>query len=157
MLLERLMSKESASDLTVVESQLRGKTLQVYWYLISSSNRSAGVREIQRSLHLSSPSVAFHHLEKLQNLGLVTKKGTGEYVLEEEVKVGLLRFFMRVGRFLVPRYLFYSVWLSTMLITYLILYGVTGSIHNFFALTFGVIGCFLLWFETIRLWREKPF
>jgi predicted DNA-binding transcriptional regulator len=157
MLLERLMSKESASDLTVVESQLRGKTLQVYWYLISSSSRSAGVREIQRSLHLSSPSVAFHHLEKLQNLGLVAKKGTGEYVLEEEVKVGLLRFFMRVGRFLVPRYLFYSVWLSTMLITYLILYGVTGSVHNFFALTFGIVACFLLWFETIRLWREKPF
>jgi hypothetical protein len=101
--------------------------------------------------------VAVHHLGKLQNLGLVTKKGTGEYVLLGEVKVGLLKFFTKVGRFLVPRYLFYSVWLSTMLFTYLLLYGITGSPHNFFALIFGVIGCSVLWLETIRLWREKPF
>ncbi|MDH5451049.1 MAG: hypothetical protein OEX77_09190, partial [Candidatus Bathyarchaeota archaeon] len=102
------MSSEPASDLAIIESQLKGKTLQVYWYLLRSSNHSAGVREIQRSLRFSSPSIAVHHLQKLQNLGLVTKKGTGEYVLVEEVKVGLLRFFTRVGRFLVPRYLFYS-------------------------------------------------
>jgi predicted DNA-binding transcriptional regulator len=151
------MSSEPASDLAIIESQLKGKTLQVYWYLLGSSSQSAGVREIQRSLRFSSPSVAVHHLQKLQNLGLVTKKGTGEYVLVEEVKVGLLRFFTRVGRFLIPRYLFYSAWLSTMLITYLLLYGVTGSIHNFFVLTFGILGCSILWYETIRLWREKPF
>jgi len=151
------MSREPTSDLSVIESQLKGKTIQVYWYLIRSSNHSAGVREIQRSLHFSSPSIAVHHLGKLQDLGLVTKKRTGEYVLKEEVKVGLLRFFTRVGRFLVPRYLFYSVWLTTMLITYILFYGLTGSVHNFFALAFGVIGCSVLWFETIRLWREKPF
>jgi len=151
------MSSESASDLTIIESQLKGKTLQVYWYLLRSVNHSAGVREIQRSLRFSSPSIAVHHLQKLQNLGLVAKKGTGEYILVEEVKVGLLRFFTRVGRFLVPRYLFYSVWLSTMLVTYLLLYGVTGSIHNFFALIFAILGCSVLWLETIRLWREKPF
>lgn len=151
------MSSEYPSDLAIIESQLKGKTLQVYWYLLGAPSHSAGVREIQRSLSFSSPSIAVHHLDKLQNLGLVTKKGTGEYVLTEEVKVGLLRFFTRVGRFLVPRYLFYSVWLSTMLFTYLLLYGVTGGLHNFFALVFGIVGCSVLWFETIRLWREKPF
>lgn len=151
------MSSDSISDLAIIESQLKGKTLQVYWYLLGSSSHSAGVREIQRSLRFSSPSVALHHLEKLQGLGLVTKKGTGEYVLEEEVKIGLLRFFTRVGRFLVPRYLFYSVWVSTMLVTYVLFYGVTASVHNFFALIFGLVGCTVLWFETIRLWREKPF
>ncbi len=151
------MPEESVSDLAIIESQLKGKTLQVYWYLLKSSTHSAGVRETQRSLRFSSPSVALHHLEKLLNYGLVTKKATGEYVLTDEVKVGLLRFFTRLGRFLVPRYLFYSVWLSTMLITYLLFYGVTGGIHNFFALIFGVVGCSILWFETMRLWREKPF
>jgi hypothetical protein len=151
------MSNDHLPSLAVVESQLRGKTLQVYWYLLGAAARSAGVREIQRSLHFSSPSIALHHLEKLQNLGLVTKKATGEYILKEEVKVGLLRFFTRVGRFHVPRYLFYSVWLSTMLFTYLLIYGITGGVHNFFALTFGGVGCLILWMETIRLWREKPF
>ncbi|UCE96150.1 MAG: helix-turn-helix transcriptional regulator [Candidatus Bathyarchaeota archaeon] len=151
------MSSKPFSDLAIIESQLKGKTLQVYWYLLRSSRHEAGVREIQRSLGFSSPSIAVHHLDKLQNLGLVTKRGTGGYVLVDEVKVGLLRFFTRVGHFLVPRYLFYSVWLSTMFITYLLLYGVTGSTHNFFALIFGLISCSALWFETIRLWREKPF
>ncbi len=151
------MSHESRSDLAVIESKLKGKTLRVYWYLLRATNHSAGVREIQRSLRFSSPSIAFHHLDKLQTLGLVTKKATGDYVLTEEVKVGLLRFFTRIGRFLVPRYLFYSVWLSTMLVTYVFLYGFTGSVHNFFALTFGLVGCAVLWFETFKLWREKPF
>ena len=151
------MTKRSISNLAIIESRLKGKTLQVYWYLLRSSNHSSGVREIQRSLHFSSPSIAVHHLAKLQDLGLVEKKGTGEYVLVEKVKVGILRLFANVGRFMVPRYLFYSVWLSTMVAAYLVLYGMTGGTHNFYALLFGFLGSLILWIETIKLWREKPF
>ncbi len=151
------MSNLSSSDLAVVESQLRGKTLLVYWYLLRSPTSTVGVREIQRSLGFSSPSVAAHHLDKLLTLELVEKTATGEYFLAQEVKVGLLRFFTRLGRFLIPRYLFYSLWLSTMFITYLILYWPTGSIHNIAAILFGSVANLVLWFETIRLWREKPF
>jgi len=151
------MSDISSSDLAVIESQLKGKTLQIYWYLIRSPSSRVGVREIRRSLGLSSPSVAAHHLEKLLSLGLVEKSMTGEYFLRQEVKVGLLRFFTRLGRFLVPRYLFYSLWLSTMFVIYLALYWPTGSIHNIAAILFGSVASFILWFETVRLWREKPF
>lgn len=152
-----LMSNVSKSDLAVIESQLKGKTLLVYWYMLRSPSSTVGVREIQRSLDFSSPSVAAHHLDKLLSLGLIDKSRTGEYSLAQEVKVGLLRFFTRLGRFLVPRYLFYSVWLSTMLIFYVAFYGLTGSIHNIAALIFGFTSSFILWFETVRLWREKPF
>ncbi len=151
------MSDVSQSDLAVIESQLKGKTLLVYWYMLRSPSSAVGVREIQRSLGFSSPSVASHHLDKLLSLGLIDKSMTGEYSLAQEVRVGLLRFFTRLGHFLVPRYLFYSVWLSTMLIFYLAFYGLTGSIHNVAALIFGLTSSFVLWFETIRLWREKPF
>jgi len=151
------MSGISSSDLAVIESQLKGKTLLVYWYLLRSPSSRVGVREIQRSLSLSSPSVAAHHLEKLLSLGLVEKSMTGEYFLAQEVKVGLLRFFTRLGRFLVPRYLFYSLWLSTMFVIYLALYWPTGSIHNIAAILFGSVANLILWFETVRLWREKPF
>ncbi|MFQ6064473.1 MAG: hypothetical protein ACE5L6_03260 [Candidatus Bathyarchaeia archaeon] len=145
------------SDSMVVESKLRGKTLLVYWYLLGASSPRVGVREVQRSLGFSSPSVAAHHLNKLLSLGLVDKSRTGEYFLVEEVNVGILRFFTRLGRFLVPRYLFYSIFFSTMLVIYLIFYGWYGSIHNVAAITFGSLGCLILWFETVRLWREKPF
>jgi predicted DNA-binding transcriptional regulator len=152
------MSKNPVKlDLAVVESQLKGKTLLVYWHMLRSPHTTFGVREIQRSLGFSSPSVAAHHLDKLLELGLIDKTGTGEYFLAQEVKVGLLRFFTRLGRFLVPRYLFYSVWFSTMLTIYVLFYGHTLSIHNIIALIFGSAATVILWVETIRLWKEKPF
>ena len=144
-------------DLTQVESELKGKTLLVYWYMLRTPTSDVGVREIQRALRFSSPSIAAHHLEKLMALGLVDKKGTGEYYLTQEIKIGLLKFFTRLGRYMIPRYLFYSVFFSTMLIVYVVLYGRTGSLHNIAALVFGSAATIILWFETIRIWREKPF
>lgn len=152
------MSKSSReSDLAFLESELKGKTLLVYWHLLKSPGLKVGVREIQRKLGFSSPSVAVYHLDKLMSLGLVEKTITSEYVLVSEVKTGLLRFFTRLGRFLIPRYLFYSVWFTTMLISYIIFYGQSFSIHNIVALIFGFSASSILWFETMRLWREKPF
>jgi hypothetical protein len=140
-----------------IESRLKGKTLLVYWFILKSPNSPVGVRETQRALGFSSPSVAAHHLDKLLSLGLVEKTLRGEYFLTREVKVGVLRFFARLGRFMIPRYLFYSVWFSTMLFVYLVLYGHSGGIHNLVAIIFGVSACLILWFETIRLWKERPF
>jgi hypothetical protein len=144
-------------DLAFLESELKGKTLLVYWYLLQQPTHTVGVREVQRSLNFSSPSIAVHHLQKLENLGLIEKKGTGEYVLEEEVKVGILRFFTRMGSFLVPRYLFYSVLFSTMLATYLFASFISQVLPSFYALAFGVIALIIFWIETIRLWRARPF
>ena len=152
------MSKPSREfDLALLESELKGKTLLVYWHLLKSSGSKVGVREVQRKLGFSSPSVAVYHLDKLMSLGLVEKTVTGEYVLISEVKTGLLRFFTRLGRFLVPRYLFYSVWFTTMLISYIIFYGQSLCVHNTVALIFGLSASSILWFETVRVLREKPF
>ena len=156
------MSDPSSSDLVVIESQLKGRTLQIYWYLLRNPSSSVGVREVQRSLGLSSPSVAAHHLKKLLSLGLVEKTVRGEYLLNQEIKVGLIKFFSRMGRFLVPRHLFYAIWLSTMFAIYIVVYNVilyqpTYSVHNIAAIIFGVIANIVLWVETVRLWREKPF
>jgi len=155
--MKSMSESKPPSELAQIESELKGKTLQIYWYMLRSPGSHVGVREIQRTLHLSSPSVASHHLEKLVSLGLVDKTRTGEYYITQEVKVGLLRFFTRLGRFLVPRYLFYSVWFTTMLITYFIFYQPNGSIHNLVAMIFGTLASLILWLETIRLWRQKPF
>lgn len=143
-------------NLAFLESELKGKTLLVYWYLLQQPNHMVGVREVQRALGFSSPSIAVHHLEKLQELGLVNKKGTGEYVLEEEVKVGILRFFTRMGRFLVPRYLFYSVFFSTMLTAYLAICIISQIAPSFYTIMFGLIATVILWVETVRLWRARP-
>jgi hypothetical protein len=98
-----------------------------------------------------------HHLEKLQDLGLITKKATGEYVLKGEVKVGILKFFTRMGRFLVPRYLFYTILFVTMLTAYLALCFFGNFVPSFYAIMFGLIGTIIFLVETFRLWRAKPF
>lgn len=154
----QFMSKPpSEPNLAFLESALKGKTLLVYWYLLQQPTHEVGVREVQRALGFSSPSIAMHHLEKLQDLNLVRKKGTGEYALEEEVKVGILKFFTRMGRYLVPRYLFYSVLFSTMLTAYLALCILGLIAPNFYAIVFCSVAALIFWVETFRLWRAKPF
>ena len=148
---------EEKIDAQTIERELTGKTLQVYWYLVEKPTRATGPRELQRALNFSSPSIAVHHLEKLQKLGLVDKTELGEYVLKEEVKVGILPLFVHTGRFLVPRYFFYSVLSSTMLLGYLILSVFANVPLNPYAALLGSVPTAIFWVETVRLWRRKPF
>lgn len=143
-------------DLSQAESELRGTTLRVYWYLFKKG-RSAGVREVQRALGMSSPSTALHHLDKLRELGLVEKDSLGQYVMMNEVKVGVARFFTRLGTLVLPRYLFYAAFFSTSLLIYLYREGVGGSVHSIMAIIFGLSGAVMSWYETMRIWLERFF
>lgn len=148
----------TANDLSHIEAELKGKTLLVYWRFLRRGGESIGTRAIQRDLNLSSPSVAFHHLEKLRRLGLLDKNQVGEYRLVGEVKIGLLKFFVRWGRIMLPRYFFYSIMFTCMLVTYLIVYPQSlSNVHNLVALIFGVVSCAIFWYETIKIRREAPF
>jgi hypothetical protein len=137
-----------------IESELRGNTLRVYWYLLEHGGESGvGVREVQRALGFSSPTLAAYHLDKLVNLGLVDKR-RGEYYLVKTVKVGVLKYFMRFGSFLLPRYVLYA-----MLFTALLVFGMLRfdkvSFWSVLALIFGILGTAIFWYETLRVWRES--
>ena len=58
--------------ISMLNLSLRGRTLRAYLFILKSP-KPVGVRELQRSLGLSSPSVAYHHLDKLIRLGLIEK------------------------------------------------------------------------------------
>lgn len=137
------------------EYQLKGKTAQVYMLLIRHTGMPMGVREVQKILGFSSPSVAHYHLEKLVSMGLVRRTERGEYEVVEVVKVGMLKNFVKIGRLLMPRYAFYSVLFTTMLLVYVLLYPQNFSSHNIVALMFGIVGCIILWYETFRVWKES--
>ena len=77
--------------------------------------------------------------------------------MAQEVKVGVLRMFTRMGRFIVPRYLFYSVMFTTMLIVYSLMFWGVSSIHSLMVYVFGFIASSAFWYETYRVWRERPF
>jgi hypothetical protein len=141
----------------IIESELKGVTLRVYWHILGSKKQVAGVRPVQRALGLSSPSVALHHLEKLKALGLLAKDSTGEYHLVEQVRVGVLQNFVGVLGFTLPRYLFYSTMFTVMLALYPIIYPPDFSTHNIMAFVFGISAVAISWGETWRAWRLRPF
>ena len=140
---------------TLIEAELKGKTLMVYMYMLKSEDEGVGVREVQRSLDFSSPSVASYHLNKLQDLGLVENR-YGDYYLIKEIKIGVLKQFVSLGGIMLPRYLFYAVLLTSMFVTYIIQFPLNPSRQTISALFMGAVPTFILWYETIKIWRERP-
>ena len=131
--------------------KLRGKTLQVYLYLLRRGE-AIGVRELQRILGFSSPSVAHHHLEKLKDMGLVSRDERGRYRVVEKVDIGILKMFVMIGGRLIPRMIFYAVFITTLLILYLARNIPSPDPH---AAALGILASLFLWIETIRLWRHR--
>lgn len=136
------------------ESEIHGTTLRVYWYLFRNA-KPVGVRETQRALSMSSPSIALYHLDKLRELGVVEKDASGEYVLKEQVHVGTLKMFLKVGRLILPRYLFYAVFLTTALLVYVGQSIVQGASVEPAGVVFGAVGAGISWYECARMWRER--
>jgi DNA-binding transcriptional ArsR family regulator len=147
----------SAQDETQYEYALRGKDWKVYWLLLKNG-RPMSIREVQRALHFSSPSVAQHHLEQLRELGLVTKQEVGgNYSLTSEVKIGVLRHFVKLGKMLFPRYFFYAVFCTTFYVAYILVLLQEFTRENLFILSFGAIVTAIFWYEAIRVWSMRPF
>ncbi len=135
--------------------ELRGNTLRVYLYALKQG--SVGVREVQRSLGLSNASLAQYHINKLSEMGLLREEG-GEYRVVGEVKVDVLKDFTRLGKILVPRFVFYGM-LFTVFTAYLCLVTVESyasePIVGWFAALLGVASA-IFWHEAIRAWRTVP-
>jgi hypothetical protein len=147
---------DDKSQIAEVEPDLRGNTLRVYWYMLTK-NEPVGVREVQRALGMSSPSVAVHHLRKLVSLELSTQLPDNSYELTKIVKVGVLRNFVAYRGILLPRYMFIALFFTMYTITYLILTLIApiGIFDRLVAFGVGAIGAIFAWFESYRLWRLK--
>ena len=136
-----------------VEYALRGKTLTVYLYLLRHG-KAMGVREIQKALGFSSPSVAFHHLDKLVDLGVVEKDEYDRYVLTKKVDTGILHSFVSIAGLTLPRLGFYAAFFTTIALAYLL---AERSSLDLYALIGTVGGAGIFWYEAWRVWRRKPF
>ena len=136
-----------------VEYELRGKTLTVYLYLLRHG-KAMGVREIQKELGFSSPSVAFHHLDKLVELGVVEKDEYDRYVLAKKVDTGILHSFVSIAGLTLPRLGFYAAFFTTIAAAYLL---VNRASVDLYALIGTAGGAVVFWYEAWRVWRRKPF
>ncbi len=147
----------SAEDEMTLEYTLRGKDWKVYWLLLKNGYPMS-VRGVQKALRFSSPSVAQHHLEQLRDLGLVKKEDVGgNYSLTSEVKIGVLRHFVKLGKLIFPRYFFYAVFATTFYGLYLLTLMQSYSRENLFILIFGAIVSAVFWYEAARIWSLRPY
>jgi len=139
----------------MVDAELKGNTLRVYVYALKK--RKVGVREVQRALLMSNPSLAQYHLNKLKDLGLVSENN-GEYEVAGEVKVDVMRDFLRVGTLIVPRFIFYAV-VFTVFAAYLAFVGYPyfGAVPvvEWFSVVLALCAA-AFWYEAVRAWRSAP-
>lgn len=125
------------------ECVLAGTTLKVYRFIFRQG-RPVGVRDIQRGLGLSSPSVALYHIRKLVDAGLVREDSEG-YVVDKIMFENMIR----VRRMIIPFQATYASFFATTLIVYLTLLRpenftstyVFGLTVNFAAILFSLYEC----------------
>lgn len=144
------------TDRELVDKLLKGRTMSVYALLLSSGEM--GVRDVQRALGFSSPSLALHHLTKLSELDLVSKDTDGVYSVTRTVKVGSLSLFIKLGTRLLPRFLFLGTLFTAMLLVYIGLFvswPLTGGDIMFIGLS--LIAILVAFYESRKIWLLKPF
>ena len=144
--------------MTTADSQEpEGTTLNVYSYVVKKG-KPVGPREVMRGASLSSPSVAYWHLQKLENSGLLQKNGAGEYVVKEKTSISG---HIWIGRNLVPRLMCYSLFFLGILVIEVIIISVqffsAGEIPNlalFYLIATNAIA-FVLFLSEGLLLRQK--
>jgi hypothetical protein len=136
-----------------LEREVAGEynTFRVYVLLLKV--RKASTRQVQRALRFSSPHLASHHLEKLRRVGLVEKDEYGEFHVIPKT-FGILRLFVVLRRWIVPRSVFTVVIFSTMIIGFLM--NITQHKYFIVALVVSLIGLIASVYDTVRFYRILP-
>lgn len=126
-------------------------TFRVYIHMMKVKRATA--REVFKALNMSSPSLAILHLEKLLSIGLI-RKNYGRYQIVAKKRVGLLKFFILIGRWFVPRTFFYSIFFFSMMIIFLLFSyeNQTLFIPAFIAL----ISALINFYESLSFYRVLP-
>ncbi|MGD0072105.1 MAG: hypothetical protein ABSB71_11160 [Candidatus Bathyarchaeia archaeon] len=128
---------------------LRGTTLDVY-RLMLKTRKPLGIREIQRVLKLSSPSVAQYHLAKLEYAGLLKKEGNN-YILDKI----FLENCIKISHLIIPKYLFYTIFALVaffMELTFLRSDPMTREF--FFTIIITLIFFLIFCYETAKIWLK---
>ena len=136
--------------MTESDDVLRGLTLKVYRFILKS-DRPVGIREVQRGLNLSSPTLALYHITKLEEAGFIKKELNG-YIADRIVLKNLIR----LRRVLIPRNFFYTVFFVTSLI-FLVVFLKPPILTREYIFALGVISVAAATsvYETIKALSEK--
>jgi hypothetical protein len=96
----------------VNNEELEGTTLNVYLHVVKKG-KPVGPRDVMKAVSLSSPSVAYRHLQKLEDLGYLQKNEYGEYVAKNKAHI---KGYVWIGRRIIPKMWRYALLFTAILI-----------------------------------------
>ena len=131
--------------------EIRGNTLRVYVQLLKHG--PSELREIQRSLGLSTPSLASYHLGRLSRAGYVAQDQFGRYMVTEKPPAEILAGYSKFGTTIVPQLFFFAL-LFSILVAFFSYEVISNGTFVTFLVGVSVAAVLSLWYETVRLWRK---
>jgi hypothetical protein len=108
------------------DEELEGITLKVYLHVVKKG-KPVGPRDAMKGVNLSSPSVAYRHLQKLEDAGYLQKNEYGEYIVKSKAHI---RGHVWLGRRLLPKMWLYSLLFLAILIVELFVLIIHFSIET---------------------------
>jgi DNA-binding transcriptional ArsR family regulator len=135
-----------------IASTIRGNTVRVYLFVLR--NGPCELRDVQHALELSTPSLAFYHLSRLVESGLVTRTEDGRYNVVTDISADLLDGYVKFGRQIIPQLFFLSLIFTAILAYYAYLvWRVPLDTDDIVTIVYS-LSIIVLWYETIKTWRR---
>jgi hypothetical protein len=131
--------------------EIKGNTLRTYLYLLKSG--TSELRDVQRALGFSTPSLASYHLGKLVEGGYVTQDERGRYMIVWDATKELLEGYVRIGTVVFPQLFFFSI-LFTAVIGFLGAMSLFASAYVPLLVAGSAVMLVAFWYETVKVWRK---
>lgn len=135
----------------VAPKEIKGNTLKVYVEVLRHG--PSELRDVQRAVGLSTPSLASYHLGKLLEAGYLKQDEYKRYVASAEGVGDVLAGYSKVGTTVVPQLAFFAV-LFSILIGYFAYQALASDAYVPLLAASAVGSALVLWYETLRVWRR---
>ncbi len=142
--------------MTDANMELDGLTEDVYLYVVRKS-KPVGPRDVMKGVNLSSPSVAYRHLQKLEDSGYLQKNAYGEYTVKTKAHIAGYSW---IGNHLIPKIWRYSIVFLGVFIVEAIVFFLHYPVENyefkvFFVLLMLITGLALMVFTIEGLIQNR--
>jgi hypothetical protein len=131
---------------------LKGNTVRVYLFVLR--NGPSELREVQRALKLSTASLAFYHLSRLVESGVVNRTEDGRYVAVKDISADLIDGYVKFGKRIIPQLFFLTLIFTAILGYYLYLVWRLPLDKDDIVTIVYSLSIIVLWYETIKVWRR---
>ena len=131
---------------------IRGNTVRVYLFVLR--NGPCELRDVQRALKLSTPSLAFYHLSRLVQAGNLKRTEDGRYIAVTDISADLLDGYVKFGRRIIPQLFFLTIMFTAILAFYFyLIWRAPLDLDDAVTIVYA-LSVIVLWYETIKVWRR---